>query len=142
MNNETTDGGATAPCISLLDRWRYIKADPHGARALLFLLEHGKGTPEDFDTMVDRIILSMVGEGLFKLSNAQISGGIPSAEADCSPFADQIAKAILSTRHTITHESVTIYANGSGKNARHELQQRIESVLANAELTRERSESE
>ena len=70
MNNETTDGGATIPCISLLDRWRYIKTDPHGARALLLLLEHGKGTSDDFDTMVDRIILSMVGEGLFKLSNA------------------------------------------------------------------------
>jgi hypothetical protein len=72
MNNEKSDGGETVPCISLLDRWRYIKADPHGARALLLLLEHGKGTPDDFDTMVDRIILSMVGDGLFKLSNAAI----------------------------------------------------------------------
>lgn len=39
-------------------RWEYVKADPHGARALLLLLEHGKGTPDDFDTMVDRIIES------------------------------------------------------------------------------------
>jgi len=45
-------------------RWEYIKADPDGARALLLLLEQGKGSPTDFDTMVDRIIESrkMVGK--------------------------------------------------------------------------------
>jgi hypothetical protein len=39
-------------------RWEYIKADTRGARAILLLLENGKGTPADFDTMVDRIIES------------------------------------------------------------------------------------
>ena len=39
-------------------RWDYIKEDPEGARSLLLLLQHGKGTPDDFDTMVDRIIES------------------------------------------------------------------------------------
>ena len=39
-------------------RWEYIKADPDGARALLLLLKEGKGSPDDFDTMVDRIIES------------------------------------------------------------------------------------
>lgn len=39
-------------------RWEYIKTDPNGARALLLLLREGKGTPEDFDTMVDRVIES------------------------------------------------------------------------------------
>ena len=45
-------------------RWNYIKADPDGARALLLLLKNGKGTPDDFDTMVDRIIESRKGAGL------------------------------------------------------------------------------
>ena len=45
-------------------RWDYIKADPEGARALLILLKEGKGTLDDFDTMVDRIIESrQVGGG-------------------------------------------------------------------------------
>ena len=39
-------------------RWEYIKSDADGARALLLLLKQGRGTPEDFDTMVDRIIES------------------------------------------------------------------------------------
>ena len=39
-------------------RWEYIKSDPEGARALLLLLAAGKGTPDDFDTMIDRIIES------------------------------------------------------------------------------------
>ena len=39
-------------------RWEYIKSDPDGARALLLLLKHEKGTPNDFDTMIDRIIES------------------------------------------------------------------------------------
>jgi hypothetical protein len=69
MNNEMANRGATVPCVSLSDRWSYIKADPHGARALLLMLEHGKGMPEDFDTMVDRVILSRVGAGLQVLSN-------------------------------------------------------------------------
>jgi len=77
MSNETNDSGATVPCISLLDRWNYIKADIDGARALLLLLKNGKGTPQDFDTMVDRVILSRVGAGLQVLSNdqAQVSSG-------------------------------------------------------------------
>jgi len=45
-------------------RWAYIKADPDGARALLLLLKNGKGTADDFDTMVDRIIESRNGAGL------------------------------------------------------------------------------
>jgi hypothetical protein len=72
MSNETNDGGATVPCISLLDRWNYIKADIDGARALLLLLKNGKGTPQDFDTMVDRVILSRVGAGLQVLSNSTL----------------------------------------------------------------------
>uniref|UniRef100_A0A6H1ZD04 Uncharacterized protein n=1 Tax=viral metagenome TaxID=1070528 RepID=A0A6H1ZD04_9ZZZZ len=43
-------------------RWEYIKSDPEGARALLLLLKHGKGSPNDFDTMVDRIIESRTGK--------------------------------------------------------------------------------
>jgi hypothetical protein len=43
-------------------------------------------------------------------------------------LAEKIVAAVLSTKHSITHESVTLHANGSGKNARAELQQRIESV--------------
>ena len=39
-------------------RWNYIKTDTKGARSLLLLLATGKGTPDDFDTMVDRIIES------------------------------------------------------------------------------------
>lgn len=39
-------------------RWEYIKTDPEGARALLLLLQHGKGTADDFDVMIDRIIES------------------------------------------------------------------------------------
>jgi hypothetical protein len=39
-------------------RWNYIKTDIDGARSLLILLKDGKGTPDDFDTMVDRIIES------------------------------------------------------------------------------------
>ena len=39
-------------------RWEYIKEDIDGARALLLLLKNGKGTFDDFDTMVDRIIES------------------------------------------------------------------------------------
>lgn len=66
---DATDGGAVVPCVSLLDRWEYIKADPDGAMALLLLLKNGKGTPKDFDTMVDRIILARVGAGLHVLSN-------------------------------------------------------------------------
>lgn len=45
-------------------RWDYIKSDPDGARALLILLREGKGTPDDFDTMVDRIIESRANAGL------------------------------------------------------------------------------
>jgi hypothetical protein len=45
-------------------RWAYIKADIDGARALLLLLKNGKGTADDFDTMVDRIIESRKGAGL------------------------------------------------------------------------------
>ena len=45
-------------------RWDYIKADPDGARALLILLREGKGTPDDLDTMVDRIIESRSKAGL------------------------------------------------------------------------------
>lgn len=45
-------------------RWEYIKTDIEGARALLILLRDGKGTPDDFDTMVDRIIESRKGAGL------------------------------------------------------------------------------
>lgn len=45
-------------------RWAYIKTDIEGARALLILLRDGKGTPDDFDTMVDRIIESRKGAGL------------------------------------------------------------------------------
>lgn len=45
-------------------RWNYIKADPDGARALLILLREGKGTHDDFDTMVDRIIESRKNSGL------------------------------------------------------------------------------
>jgi len=45
-------------CRILKKRWEYLKADPDGARALLLLLKNGKGTPDDFDTMVDRIIES------------------------------------------------------------------------------------
>ena len=45
-------------------RWEYIKSDPMGARALLLLLDEGKGTPNDFDTMVDRIIESRSKAGL------------------------------------------------------------------------------
>jgi len=41
-------------------RWEYIKSDPDGARALLLLLKAGKGSPDDFDTMIDRIIESRV----------------------------------------------------------------------------------
>ena len=69
MSEPKADGGATVPCISLLDRWNYIKDDIDGARALLLLLKNGKGTPQDFDTMVDRVILSRVGAGLQVLSN-------------------------------------------------------------------------
>ena len=43
------------------ERWEYIKTDIDGARALLLLLRDGKGTPDDFDTMVDRIIESRKG---------------------------------------------------------------------------------
>ena len=39
-------------------RWEYIKSDPGGARALLLLLKERKGSLDDFDTMVDRIIES------------------------------------------------------------------------------------
>jgi len=50
---------APKPATSVFaDRWNYIKADPQGARSLLLLLAHGKGTADDFDTMVDRIIES------------------------------------------------------------------------------------
>jgi hypothetical protein len=45
-------------------RWGYIKTDIEGARALLILLRDGKGTPDDFDTMVDRIIESRKVAGL------------------------------------------------------------------------------
>jgi len=45
-------------------RWDYIKSDPDGARALLILLREGKGTSDDFDTMVDRIIESRSKAGL------------------------------------------------------------------------------
>lgn len=44
-------------------RWNYIKTDIEGARSLLLLLDAGKGTPKDFDTMVDRIIESRKGRG-------------------------------------------------------------------------------
>ena len=45
--------------ITRLDaRWDYIKTDPVGARALLLLLINGKGSSEDFDTVIDRIIES------------------------------------------------------------------------------------
>jgi hypothetical protein len=72
MSEPKADSGAAVPCISLLDRWSYIKADVDGARALLLLLKNGKGTPQDFDTMVDRVILSRVGAGLQVLSNSSI----------------------------------------------------------------------
>jgi len=39
-------------------RWEYIKSDPDGARSLLLLLHLGKGSPHDFDVMVDRMIAS------------------------------------------------------------------------------------
>jgi len=39
-------------------RWDYIKSDPDGARNLLLLLQNGKGSAHDFDTIVDRIIKS------------------------------------------------------------------------------------
>ena len=42
----------------LESRWHYIKTDTEGARSLLLLLSAGKGSPDDFDTMVDRIIES------------------------------------------------------------------------------------
>jgi len=45
-------------------RWEYIKSDPDGARALLLLLRECRGTPDDFDTMVDRIIESRTNAGL------------------------------------------------------------------------------
>jgi hypothetical protein len=48
----------------LEQRWDYIKADPEGARALLLLLHAGKGTANDFDTMVDRIIESRKAAGI------------------------------------------------------------------------------
>ena len=44
-------------------RWDYIKDDIDGARALLLLLKQGKGTRDDFDTMVDRIIESRQANG-------------------------------------------------------------------------------
>ena len=43
---------------ALRARWQYIKTDIDGARSLLLLLKAGKGSPYDFDTMVDRIIES------------------------------------------------------------------------------------
>ena len=45
-------------------RWACIKTDTDGARSLLLLLKHGKGSSDDFDTMVDRIIESRRGAGL------------------------------------------------------------------------------
>jgi hypothetical protein len=48
----------------LQSRWDYIKTDISGARALLLLLREGKGTSDEFDTMVDRIIESRKGAGL------------------------------------------------------------------------------
>ena len=45
-------------------RRAYIKADSDGTRSLLLLLQHGKGTPDDFDKMVDRIIESRRGAGI------------------------------------------------------------------------------
>ena len=44
-------------------------------------------------------------------------------------LADKIVEAVLSTRQLITRDSVTLYANGKGNNARHELQQRVEIVV-------------
>ena len=43
-------------------RWNYIKSDPDGATSLLLLLKNGKGTAEDFDRIIDRIIESRGGE--------------------------------------------------------------------------------
>jgi hypothetical protein len=45
-------------------RWAYIKADPDGAKSLLLLLKLGKGSPYDFDIMVDRIIESRKSAGI------------------------------------------------------------------------------
>ncbi len=44
--------------VRLEERWSYIKADPEGARHLLRLLMDGMGSPDDFDSMIDRIIKS------------------------------------------------------------------------------------
>jgi hypothetical protein len=50
--------GLVAAAREMEKRWNYIKTDTRGARSLLLLLENGKGTPREFDTMVDRIIES------------------------------------------------------------------------------------
>lgn len=42
----------------LKKRWQYLFDDPEGVRSLLLLYINGKGTRQDFETMVDRIIES------------------------------------------------------------------------------------
>ena len=44
-------------------RWGYIKSHPGSARHLLSLLEAGRGSGDDFDKMIDRIVLAMDGGG-------------------------------------------------------------------------------
>ena len=48
---------------------------------------------------------------------------------DCSFLVEKITEVVLATRHEIAKDAITLYANGSGNNARHELLQRIESAL-------------
>ena len=42
-------------------RWSYIKSHPDSARHLLGLLEAGRGSGDDFDKMIDRIVLALEG---------------------------------------------------------------------------------
>jgi hypothetical protein len=60
----------------------------------------------------------------------------PMVQADVSQITTcKIINAIFSTRHEITRDRIVLWSNGCGDNARQELQQRIESALANAGVT-------
>ncbi len=49
------NGSLMAEKDALQQRWDWLLSDPVGARHMLQLLLTGKGTPEDFTAMVDRI---------------------------------------------------------------------------------------
>jgi hypothetical protein len=99
----------TTQNVTLKDRWNFIKDDPEGAIALLRLLKAGKGTSDDFDVMVDRIILSRVGAGIQKLEQptlAQLEEEIMTLlGSESSPITlEQILAKLRSTRYFYKHE--------------------------------------